>query len=61
MLDSDKLSEIVGDIADLKPLVVSCFDENPASMLQISVTLKEAKDNYNLQLKKCSDDNNPIE
>ena len=59
--DPDRFSEIVGNTADLKPLVFSCLDKNPEnqpSVSRIFVTLKEAKDKYNL---KCSDDNNPTE
>ena len=55
------LDNMVGDAADLKPLVVSCLDVNPdnrPSVVQISAVIKDAKEKYNV--KYSDDEKNPI-
>ena len=55
------LDKMTGDAADLKPLVMSCLDDNPKSrppLTQVSMTIKRVKDEYSQ--KRSRDGMSPI-
>ena len=55
------LDNVVGDAADLKPLVVSCLDVNPGNrplIVQISTVIKDTKEKYDI--KHSGNENNSI-
>ena len=55
------LDNVVGDAADLKPLVVSCLNVNPnsrPSVVQISAVIRDTKEKHNM--KYSDDEKSPI-